>query len=136
MKITLKALNACLCGLVLTAGCATPQPLSFQLIDSASKVQRGTLFPDRERIEVTVEGTLYSGFYLTASGSAVSHSTLGRRWIPSETVTTFWSNSARAHLTAENGMRLSCEFLLESKRAVGECRSSSGALYQLIADGS
>lgn len=136
MEVPVKALSAYLCVLFLTAGCATNQPLSFQLLDPASKVQRGSLFPDTERIEVTVDGALYSGFYITAGGSVVSHATLGRRFFPSETVSTFSSNSARAHLTAENGMHLTCDFLLETKRAVGECRSSSGAVYQLVADGS
>jgi hypothetical protein len=44
------------------------------------------------------------------------------------------SNSARAHLTADDGQQLSCEFVFESRRAIGECRSPAGAVFQLIAD--
>lgn len=135
MKMSFKACNACLCVLALTAGCATPQPLSFQLVDSSSKVQRGNIFPDSERIEVTIDGVTFGGFYITASGTAVSHSTTVRRSFPNNTVTTFSSNSARAHLTAENGQLMSCEFLLESRRALGECRTPAGKIYQLVADG-
>jgi len=107
----------------------------FQLVDAASKVQRGSIFTDSQRIEVTVDGHVFNGFYIIASGAAVSHALTGRRLFPSDTVTIFSSNSARAHLTADNGQRLSCDFLLESRRAVGECRSPAGAVFQLIADG-
>lgn len=127
--------SACLLALVLAGGCATPQPLPFQLVDSASKAQRGTLFLDSQRIEVAIDGHLFSGFYIIASGAAVSHVMGGRWFFPSDTVTTFSSNSARAHLTANNGQRLSCDFLIDSRRAVGECRTPAGAVFQLIADG-
>lgn len=135
MKKPLASLGACVCMLVLAGGCATPQPVPFQLVDSGSKVQRGVLFPDSRRIEVTVDGHVFNGFYIVASGAAVSH-IMGGRWLfPGDAVTTFSSNSARAHLTADNGQHLSCEFLLESRRALGECRSPAGAVFQLIADG-
>lgn len=135
MEMSFKACNACLCALALTVGCATSQPVSFQLVDPSSRVQRGSIFPDSERIEVTIDGITFSGFYLTASGTAVSQSTTFRRSFPNNTVTTFSSNSARAHLTAENGQLMSCEFLLESRRALGECRTPAGKIYQLVADG-
>lgn len=131
----LTTLSACMLVLVLAGGCATPQPLPFQLVDSASKAQRGTLFLDSQRIEVTIDGHVFSGFYIIASGAAVSHVMGGRWFFPIDTVMTFSTNSARAHLTADNGQRLSCDFLLESRRAVGECRSPAGAVFQLIADG-
>lgn len=131
----LTTLSACVCVLVLAGGCAAPLPVPFQLVDAASKVQRGAIFPDSQRIEVTVDGHVFNGFYIVASGSAVSHALTGRRLFPNDTLTTFSSNSARAHLTADNGQRLSCEFLLESRLAIGECRSPAGAVFQLIADG-
>lgn len=130
-----KILTTHLSALILAAGCAASMPVPFQLVDPASVVQRGTLYPDSERIEVTLDGQVYSGFFIIASGSAVSHATSGRRFFPSDTFTTFSSNSARALLTASDGKRLSCEFLLESKRALGECRTPAGVVYQLSADG-
>ena len=120
--------------LLLAGGCATP-PVPFQLLDSTSNVQSGVIFPDSERIEVTVDGVLFNGFYIVESGAAVSQTLTGRRFMPSDTVTTFSSNSARAHLMAENGQQLSCEFLFEGRRAVGECRTPAGAVFELKADG-
>ena len=135
MKKTLTGLIAGIGVLALAGGCAAPQPVPFQLVDAASKVQRGAIFSDSQRIEVTVDGQMFQGFYIIASGAAVSHAPVGRRFYPGDTLTTFSSNSARAHLSADNGQRLSCEFLIEYRRAIGECRSPSGAVFQLIADG-
>ncbi|MBI4985649.1 MAG: hypothetical protein HZC24_10010 [Rhodocyclales bacterium] len=122
--------------LLLAGGCAAPQPVPFQLVDAASKVYRGTLFPDGQRVEVIIDGQVFSGFYIVASGAAVSQTPAGRRPFPRDTVTTFSSNSARAQLKAGDGRRLGCEFLFESRRALGECRTPGGAVFQLIADGS
>ena len=133
MTKTLKAWIACLFVVSVAVGCAAP-PLQFQLIDSESRVQWGTIYPDTKRIEVTVDGRVFNGFYIVASGEAVSETLAGRRFFPSETVTTYSSNSARAHLAAENGQQLSCRFLFESRRAIGECRTPAGAIFQLIAD--
>lgn len=119
---------------VVAGGCAAPIPVPFQLVDSSSRVQSGTLYPDSQRIEVTVDGHLFNGFFIIASGSAISQTVSGRRFLPSDTVTSYSSNSARAHLTSDNGQQLNCEFLYERRRAVGECRSPSGAIYQLSAD--
>jgi len=130
-----KVLNTLAVSLItVVTGCTIPLPVPFQLIDSNSRVQPGTLFQDSQRIEVTVDGHVFNGFYIVPSGAAVSQTLSGRRLLPSDTVTTFSSNSARAHLTSDNGQQLSCEFLFEFRRAVGECRSPSGAVFQLIAD--
>ena len=131
----LKTITACIFVLVLAVGCATPQPVPFQLVDSESRIQKGTIFPDRQRIEVLVDGQLYRGFYIVATGAARSETFGGWRSFPRDTVTTYSSNSARAQLTSDKGQRLSCEFLFESRRAIGECRSPAGAVFQLIADG-
>lgn len=128
-------LSARVCALLLVAGCATPQPLPFRLIDAASRVQSGTFFPDSQRIEVTLEGRRYTGFYLGATSVAYSQSLSSWRFFPHDTVTTIASNSARAHLVAEDGKQMSCEFLIEARRALGECRTPDGAVYQLVADG-
>jgi hypothetical protein len=134
MNESLKTLMVCLVVASGIGGCVAPTPVPFQLVDSESKVQWGTLFPDSQRIEVTVDGHLFNGFYIVAGGEAVSQTTTGRRFYPGNTVTTYSSNSVRAHLTADNGQQLSCEFLFELRHAIGECRSASGAIFQLIAD--
>jgi hypothetical protein len=120
---------------LLAQGCAAPQPIPFQLVDNQSRVERGAIFPGSQRIEVAVDGHLFSGFYIVATGSAVSESFGGRSLFSRETITSFSSNSARAHLIAEDGQRLSCEFLFQGRHAIGECRSPAGAIFQLIADG-
>jgi hypothetical protein len=118
----------------MVGGCAAP-PVAFQLLDAESRVQSGTLFPANQQIEVTVNGHAFRGFYIVAGGTADSQSFGGHRFLSRDTITTFSSNSARAYLTADDGQRLSCEFLFESRRAIGECRSPAGAVFQLIADG-
>ncbi len=120
---------------VLVAGCATPPPVPFQLVDSESRIQKGTIFPDKQRMEVTVDGQLYKGFYIAATGMAISQGYAGLRSYPQNSVTYFSSNSMRAQLASDRGQRLNCEFLFDSGRAVGECRSPAGAIFQLVADG-
>lgn len=117
---------------VLLAGCATPPPIAFQLADSNSKIHQGILFNENQRIEVTVDGQRYQGFYLIASGTAISQPLMGRHFMPIDTTTTFSSNSARAHLVSEDGQQLNCQFLVEARRAVGECQSPNGASFQLF----
>ncbi len=134
MTKALKTWMTCLFVVIVASGCSAPLPLPFQLLDSESRVQWGTLFPDSQRIEVMIDGHLFKGFYIVASGTAVSQTMAGRRYFPSDTVTTYSSNSARAHLTADDGRQLNCEFLFESRRAIGECRTPAGAVFQLIAD--
>jgi hypothetical protein len=135
MKNHLKTVCISICSIVLVAGCAAPQPVPFQLIDSASAVQKGTIFPERQRIEVTIEGQQYKGFYIVSSGAAFSQTFGSWRSGPHQSITTFSSNSVRAQLSSEKGQRLSCEFLFEERRAIGECKSPAGAVYQLTADG-
>ncbi len=119
---------------ILIAGCATP-PVPFQLVDSESRIQKGTIFPDGQRIEVMIDGQLYKGFYIAATGMAVSQGYGGLRSYPRNSVTYFSSNSMRGQLATDKGQRLNCEFLFDSGRAIGECRSPAGAIFQLVADG-
>jgi hypothetical protein len=135
MKSHLKAISASLGVVALVAGCAAPQPVPFQLIDSASTVQKGSIFPDSQRIEVTINGQQYKGFYLVVSGTGFSETFGGWRNPPRHSVTTYSSNSTRAQLTSDKGQHLSCEFLFEGVRAIGECRTPAGVTYQMSADG-
>lgn len=134
MKITLKNIIAFITLIILAAGCAAPQPVPFHLIDSESRMQKGTIFPATQQMEATVDGQLYKGFYIVATGVAHSETFGGWRYGPHETVTTYSSNSVRAQLTSDKGQHLRCEFLLEGKKAIGECRSPAGAVFQLTAD--
>jgi hypothetical protein len=135
MKNSLKTILVLLLLPILAAGCAAPQPVPFQLIDSESRVQKGTIFPDRQGIEVTVEGQSYKGFYLISTGMAHSETFGGWRGFPHNTITTYSTNSVRAQLSSEKGQRLNCEFLFEGNRAIGECRTPAGAVFQLVAEG-
>lgn len=128
-----KAISLSLCVAALVTGCAASQPVPFQLIDPASAVQKGTIFPARQRIEVTIDGQRYKGFYLMANGSAYSESLGGLH--ARQSMTTYFSNTARAQLTSEKGQHLSCEFLFEGRRAIGACKTPAGVEYQLSAEG-
>lgn len=134
MNDFLPTLGACALALAM-AGCAAPQPMPFQLVDPASKIHRGTLFPDTQRLEVAVDGLKYSGFYIVATGIGIAHPIMVGPYFSYDTVTTYTSNQARAHLTAEGGPPLSCQFLVDGPRAVGECRTPEGTVFQLVAEG-
>ncbi len=134
MTTNLKTVGACIFSLALMVGCGTPQPVPFQLVDPASSIQKGTIFPDGQRIEAVIDGQLYKGFYIVAGQMAYSD-TLGGRLSSRYTVTTSTSNSVRAQMASDKGQHLSCEFLFESRRAIGECKSPAGRIYQLNADG-
>lgn len=125
----------CFAGALALAGCAAPQPVPFRLVDAAAKIHRGTLYPQSGRIEVAIDGKAYGGFYILASGFAVSQPTPFPRRFHYDTVTTYTSNQARAHLSAAGAPPLNCEFLVDGPRAVGECRTPEGAAYQFVAEG-
>lgn len=130
-------LRSLTCGLsaLALAACAAPQPLPFRLIDPAAKVHHGTLFPAKQGIEAMVNGHRYSGFYIVASGVGISRPVAFGPFLAHDAVTTYTSNAARAHLTAEGAPPLNCEFLFDGPRAVGECRAPDGTKYQLVAEG-
>ena len=112
--------------------CSPLAPLPFELIDDG-KVFQGAFFPSEERLEATIGDKKFQGFYILASGIATSQSTWPVRRLPSSTTTTYSSNAARAMLTSQQGDRLTCEFLLEGRKAIGECKSTDGRIYQLVA---
>jgi hypothetical protein len=134
MPINFKTAGACLAIFLLLNGCGTLQPVPFQLVDSSSGIQKGTIFPDGQRIEAVIDGQLYKGFYIVAGHIAFSDS-MGSRLSSRYTVTRVTTNSARAQMATDKGQQLSCEFLFESGRAIGECKSPAGKIYQLNADG-
>lgn len=83
---------------------------------------------------MTVDSLKYGGFCIVATGVAFSRPMMVGPFFPYDTVTTYTSNQARAHLTAEGGPPLNCQFLFDGPRAVGECRTPEGAVYQLVAE--
>jgi hypothetical protein len=113
------------------SGCAPLPPVPFDLVDK-DQVSHGSFFPADRRLEVLIGDKHFEGFYIVASGTVLSQGWWPRRGFPNDTTTTFSSNSARATLSAGDDERLSCEFLLEGARAIGECRSTSGKSYQLV----
>ena len=115
-------------------GCSPLPPLPFELIDDG-KAYQGAFFPSEERLEASIGDKKYQGFYIVASGVATTQSAWPARRLPSSTTTTYSSNAARAMLTSQQGDRLSCEFLIEGRKAIGECKSADGRVYQLVAQG-
>src|SRR5450631_1576071 len=103
MTSNFKTLSTCIIAFVLTVGCATPKPVPFQLVDSDSSIQKGTIFPDGQRMEALIDGQLYKGFYIVATQVSYSETLGGRRYGPLDTVTTSSSNSVRAQLTSDKG---------------------------------
>lgn len=98
-------------------------------------MQRGTLFAETRGIEAVIDGRKYSGFYIVATGIGISHPIMIGPYFAADTITTYTSNQARAHLIAEGGPPLNCQFLFDGPRVVGECRTPEGTVYQLVAEG-
>lgn len=118
----------------LLGGCAPLPPVPFELLGDG-QVCHGAFFPSGQRLEATIGGRRFEGFYIVSAGTASSHGWWPYRRLPNDVTTTYSTNSARAMLTSPDGERLSCEFLIEDRRALGECKSTSGKSYQLVAEG-
>jgi hypothetical protein len=116
---------------LMLAACAPMPPLPFELV-AGSRVHEGTLIRAQRRIEVTIDKVRYQGYYIVAAGVAYSEGWSSRWAYPNATTTTYLSNSARASLVGDDGSRLTCQFLFEDERAVGECSSTSGQTFQLV----
>ena len=117
------------------AACATPMPLAIELVDQQAVAHRGSIDTRQQRIEAQIGAKRYEGFFLLADGTAVTTSTgwSMRRLRTFQTVSTVSTNAGRAVLTAADGEHITCEFLIDDGRAIGECRNSAGQLFQLIA---
>jgi hypothetical protein len=120
--------------LAILAGCAAPAPVPFQLID-AERTYTGSFKPADESIDILIDDKPFHGFYIVARGTTVStyETPFSRRFRSFQTITSSTSNSARALLTAADGEKITCAFLFEDKRAVGDCKSSKGKVYQFVA---
>ena len=121
--------------IALLAGCAAPVPVPFQVIDSNNVVYQGIFGADNQSVEVRIGDTLYQGFYIVSSSIQNTTTWVGRfGQIPRESISVASSNNALAHLVATDGQRLTCEFLFQGARAIGQCMSPQGKTYQLVAD--
>lgn len=136
--------------LLMLAGCATtPQPLPFDLVGKGSSVHRGLFKPADASIEVRIGNKIYTGFYVTSFSTARSttmglgmgYGSYGRYGYgaygayPAETWTTVSNNSGKAYLQSADGDKLSCDFMYEGRRLLGECRSPDNDLvYQMVAN--
>jgi hypothetical protein len=123
---------------LLLVGCAAPLPVPFELIDQQSVAHEGSFHVDDQRMEATIDGKRFQGFYVVATGTAVvtTDTLSSRRFRSYQSVSSVSSNSARAVLTSADGERITCEFLFADQKAVGDCRSSTGRTFQLVATGS
>ncbi len=123
------------CSLGLAACAATPLP--FKLYDAQQQVWPGQLNPHDGSIIAHIEGKDYRGFYLVAHGTAVSSTPLSLFADPPmmQTVSQIDMNTARASLSAGDGSRLTCSFLFQGRKILGNCHDSQGHTYDLAADG-
>lgn len=119
------------------AACATQPPVPFQLIDQGSVAHAGTYNPNDQSMDVSVGGKAFHGFYIIATGAGMSTSDalFPHRVGSVSTFSQLTSNSARAMLRAEDGESISCQFLFQDGRAIGDCNSSAGKTYQFVATG-
>lgn len=119
------------------AGCASQPPVPFQLVDQQSVAHTGVFRTQDRSMDVSIAGKDFHGFYIVATGTAVgtSDALFSRRFHTVETFSSVSSNAARAVLKSADGESITCEFLFEGLRAVGDCRSSAGKAYQLVAAG-
>jgi hypothetical protein len=118
----------------ILAGCAAPAPIPFQLIDN-QRTYTGSFKPGDQSIDILIGDKPFHGFYVVARGTTVTtvETPFARRFRSYQTITSSTSNSARALLTAADGEKITCAFLFEDKRAVGDCKSSKGTIYQFVA---
>ena len=121
--------------LATLAACSQPLPLSFQLIDEQSHVSTGVMRPVDGSMEVVIGGKAFTGFYIVATATSVStwDQPFFKRWGPPQhAMTTISSNAAKAVLLGEDKTRITCDFLFQGSRAIGECKSAGGHSYQFM----
>lgn len=119
------------------AGCATQPPVPFQLIDQQSIAHAGVYNPNDQSMQVTIGNKAFRGFYIVATGTGYSTTDtfFPRRFGPLDTYSSISSNSARALLRSDDGESITCQFLFQNGRAIGDCTSSRGKTFQFVASG-
>ncbi len=121
--------------LLLSVTACVMAPEHFQLYGSEQQRWQGVLYPDHERIETTINGRHFQGFYIVSRGTAVTTTPEILFGFPPfmNNMVDISMNSARASMVSEDGMHLSCKFLFQGKRLLGECTGPEGEHYQLVA---
>lgn len=109
---------------------------SAMLIDQGGKQYAGKFDAISKTLEVTIDGKLYSGFYIVNSGYAVGSSqTFGARPTYGTTQFMVGGTSGNAMIRSIDGDAITCDFNYQGMRAIGVCvRPSSGSTYQLMAN--
>lgn len=127
-------------------GCATtpPQPLPFELVGKGNAQYQGQFNPADRSIDVTIGKKLYTGFYVTSVTTSRSTDMgypgfrpygYGMGGWPRDIWTTTSNNTGKAYLKAADGDSLTCDFMFEGARLLGECQSVQGdTKYQMVAD--
>lgn len=118
-------------GAAMFCGCAPLPPMPFDLVDKA-QVFHGTMSRSDQRLEADIGGKRFQGYYLLATGTGYTQGGSWRRPYMNDMRTSFVSNSARATMVADDGERFVCEFIVEDNSAIGECRSTTGQIFQLV----
>ncbi|NNM51815.1 MAG: hypothetical protein HKM02_06270 [Pseudomonadales bacterium] len=126
---------SCLSGILILSGCAIT-PIPFALYGKDNATGSGTMDPRHGTIQATIDGRDYHGFYIVSHGTAVTSSPpdpfFGFPPIMNSMVDVSM-NSARAAMSSDDGSRISCQFLFQGHRALGDCQTPSGKHYQMVA---
>jgi len=109
---------------------------SAMLIDQGGKQYSGKFDAISKTLEVTIDGKLYSGFYIVNSGYAFSSSqTFGVKPTYGTSQVMVGGTSGNAIIRSVDGDAITCDFNYQGLRAIGVClRPSTGTTYQLMAN--
>jgi len=114
----------------LLAGCSG----NLYLLDKNNKQDVVTYNPLSKTMEVTHNGVLYKGDYVTDSRTAYGNTyTYGKKPAYGNTQVYISGKNGRALLFASNGDKISCEFTYDSK-LIGACESNSGEKFDLVSN--
>lgn len=114
----------------LIAGCSG----SLYLIDKSNKQDVVTYNSLTQTMEVTHNGVLYKGDYVTDSRTAYGNTyTYGKKPAYGSTQVYISGKNGRAILFASNGDKLSCQFTYDSK-LIGTCENNKGEKFDLISN--
>lgn len=121
----MKALIVAMAVLVLTA-CS-----GWVKLLEEGKAHSGKYDSMNKSLEVSINGTLYSGNYVLNSSASYGGIFTGTRYVPINSYT--GGNMGRAILTSPDGKVLRCEFMVQGSAAQGACSDNNGKHFDLIA---
>ncbi len=130
-----RALASLMSTLFLSSCAMTPVP--FALYGQDHTDGTGTLDPRHGSIQATLDGRDYHGFYIVGHGTAVTSTPPDPFFgFPPmmDSMVDISTNSARATMSSDDGSRISCQFLFQGHRALGDCQTTSGKHYQMVAE--